>query len=135
MNKVVLGLRVVLGGLFLYAGLIKASASAQFALALVPFTFVPSAWLGVLAFVILIAEVVAGILILLPWTQRLGALMILMLCVIFMIALGWALSNDIIVSCSCFGEDETPSAAKMMVALGRDVLIAAGAAVVLFRRR
>lgn len=135
MNKVIPGLRVVLGGLFLWAGLAKASASSQFALALVPFTFVPSAWLGVLGLLLPVVEIAAGILILMPRTQRLGALVILALSLIFIVALGWALNNNIIVSCACFGKDETPSAEKMMVAMARDVLIAAGAAVVLFRPR
>ncbi len=133
MNKLLLGLRVFLGGLFLYAGLIKASSSAQFALALVPFTFVPSEWLGLLALLLPIAEIAAGGLILLPWTKQWGAGLILVLSLIFATALGWALANGIIVSCACFGQDETPSAAKMIAALVRDLLIIAAAAAVLFR--
>lgn len=131
MNKAILGLRVFLGGLFLYAGLVKSSSSAEFALALVPFTFVPSAWLGTLALALPVVEIIAGLLILLPWTKRAGAWLILLLSLVFAIALGWALANGIIVSCACFGQDETPSAAKMIAALARDGLIALAAAAVL----
>jgi len=133
MSKFLLGLRVFLGGLFIFAGLTKAYSSDDFALALVPFTFVPPTWLGALSIVLPILEIVAGLLILLPWTKRLGALLILLLSLIFALVLGWALANGIIVSCACFGQDETPSAAKMIAALVRDLLIIAAAAAVLFR--
>ncbi len=130
MKLVFLGLRVFLGGLFLYAGLVKSTASAQFALALVPFTFIPAAWLGWLSLLLPVSEILSGLLVLLPPTRRLGALLILGLCAIFISALGWALANGIIISCACFGQDETPSAAKMVTALVRDVFIALAAAAV-----
>jgi hypothetical protein len=44
--------------------------------------------------------------------------------IIFGIVLGWALANGIIVSCSCFGEDDGPSAVKMVIALVRDLVLA-----------
>lgn len=127
MRWVFLGLRVFLGGLFIYAGLAKSSGSAQFALTLVPFTFIPASWLGWLSILLPITEIVSGLLILIPPTKRLGALLILGLCLIFITALGWALANGIIISCACFGQDETPSATKMAVAMGRDVLLAVAA--------
>ncbi len=42
-----------------------------------------------------------------------------LLCLLFIAVLGWALANGIIVSCACFGQDETPSAAKMAMSLIR----------------
>ena len=130
MNWIYLGLRVFLGGLFIYAGLAKSTGSAQFALTLVPFTFIPTAWLGWLSLLLPITEILSGLLILPPPTKRLGALLIFGLCAIFITALGWALANDIIISCACFGQDETPSAAKMIAAMIRDIFIALAAAVV-----
>jgi hypothetical protein len=64
------------------------------------------------------------VLILVPRTKRLGAGVIFALCLLFAVVLGWALANGIIVSCSCFGEDEKPSAMKMGLALGRDLVLA-----------
>ena len=57
--------------------------------------------------------------------------MILALCILFATVLGWALANEIIVSCSCFGETEEPSALKMLISLVRDLLLAAGALIAL----
>jgi hypothetical protein len=110
----------------------KASASAQFAVALLPFTFVPESWRLPLSIVLPVSEIAGGALILAPWTQRIGALLILGLCLLYIAALGWALANDIIVSCSCFGREEQPSVAKMSLALLRDVFVAALALIVFF---
>lgn len=138
MTVLCLVIRLALGGMFLYAGLIKASASEQFALALVPFTFVPTGWIDALAATIAYAEIAAGLLILVPRVYPLGAAAIACLAALFIGVLGWALANGIVVDCGCFGRDEEPSAAKMWAAVLRDIAILAGAALVLIhglRRR
>jgi len=128
-------IRLALAGVFLYSGLIKASASAQFAIALTPFTLIPQTWLGPLSILLPLFEIAGGALILAPRTKRIGAGLIFGLCLVFVTVLGWALANGIIVSCSCFGQDEQPSAAKMTLALVRDVLLAGLALAVLFLDR
>lgn len=127
-------LRVVLGGLFVYAGLVKASDSQQFALALVPFTFLPPGSEGFLAVGLAWTELTAGVLILLPRIYPVGAIVIGGLCLLFIGVLCWALWNGIVVSCSCFGDGGTPSVQAMVTAVVRDVfLLAAAVAVVWFR--
>ncbi len=121
-------IRVFLGGIFLYAGAIKASASEEFALALAPFSILPESWTGTFAALLAWAEIAAGILILLPRIHRLGSALILLLALLFIGVLTWALSCGIIVSCGCFGGDESPSAAAMQWAILRDVGIAGAAA-------
>ena len=81
------------------------------------------------------AEIAAGILIVMPRTKRLGALLVTGLCLVFITALSWAMANGIVVSCSCFGEDEQPSLAKMTLSLLRDIVLAALALVILFEDR
>lgn len=134
MSKILLILRIVLAGVFLYAGAIKAISSAEFALAILPFTFFPENFIGLFAKVLPLAEIAGAILVLLPWTRRYGAGLILLLCLAFIVALGWALANDIIVACSCFGQDEEPSRGKMIGAIARDVVLAAMAGFVMVAR-
>lgn len=134
-NRVSVVLRVLLGGLFLYAGLVKASNSQQFAIALVPFTFLPAGSAGFLAVAIAWAEVVAGVVVLLPRVYPVGAAMIAGLCAVFIAVLSWALWNGIVVSCSCFGNDDPPSSQAMIVAVVRDVFLLAGAVAVPFLGR
>jgi uncharacterized membrane protein YphA (DoxX/SURF4 family) len=125
MRKITLIFQLVLAGVFLYAGAIKAISSGEFAMAILPFTFFPENFIGLFATVLPLAEIAGAILILLPWTRRCGAALILLLCLAFIGALAWALANDIIVACSCFGKDEEPSAGKMVFAMVRDVVLAA----------
>ena len=123
--------RLVLGGIFLFAGVIKAGASEKFALALVPFSILPESWTGPFAVTLAWTEISAGLLILLPRVHRLGSALILCLALLFIGVLTWALSNGLIVSCGCFGGDEPPSAAAMQMAILRDLGIAAAAALAL----
>jgi hypothetical protein len=74
-------------------------------------------------------------LIVIPRTKRLGAFIILGLCILFITALSWAMANGIVVSCSCFGEEEQPSLAKMTLSLLRDIVLAALAFVIFFEDR
>ncbi|MCX6968844.1 MAG: DoxX family membrane protein [Verrucomicrobia bacterium] len=127
-------IRVVLGITFLFAGAIKASASEEFALALVPFSILPESWTGTFAMALAITEIAAGLLILLPRVHRIGSAMILLLALLFIGVLTWALSNGLIVSCGCFGGDETPSASAMQLAIFRDIGIASAAALTLVLR-
>ncbi len=131
MKRTVLVLRLILASIFLYSGLIKASSGAQFAIALAPFTFLPQTWIGPLAILLPVGEIAGGLLILTSATKRIGAGVIFGLCILFATVLGWALVNGIIVSCSCFGQDDQPSATKMALALGRDLFLAGLALVII----
>jgi uncharacterized membrane protein YphA (DoxX/SURF4 family) len=124
-------LRVALAGLFLYAGAVKAGASQEFAIALMPFTFVPPDWTMPLALTLAWLEIIAAIFLLLPRVFPLGAALVGSLCVLFIGVLSWALSNGIIVSCSCFGSDDSPSAWKMLLAIGRDIFLLGAAVAIL----
>ncbi len=126
-----LALRLILGITFLYAGIIKASASQAFAIALLPFTFIDSMWTGPLAIGLAWMEILAGVLVLAPRIYEAGAAMIAGLCLVFIAVLSWALWNGYIVSCGCFREDMAPSAAKMLLAIGRDILLFAGAVAIM----
>lgn len=127
--------RLVLAGTFFYAGLVKAPASAEFAVSLAPFTFLPPEIITPLALVLPLTEIVFAILILFPFTARIGAAGILLLCAVFLTALGWALANDVVVDCACFGLDSTPTPGKMLAAMGRDAVLAVLATVVVFQPR
>jgi uncharacterized membrane protein YphA (DoxX/SURF4 family) len=131
MKRGALAIRPFLAGVFLYSGAVKASSSAQFALALAPFTLIPETWIRPLSVLLPCAEIAGGALILVPRTKTIGAFLVLGLCLVFISALGWALANGIIVNCSCFGEEERASAAKMTLALMRDIFLAVMAFIVL----
>lgn len=128
-------LRLALAAVFFYAAVVKARDSRSFAVALLPFTFVPEGWDMTIALSLTYAEMLAGLLILLPGIWRVGAILICGLCLLFIGVLSWALANGIVVDCGCFGPEDEPTKGKMWLALGRDVLIfLASAAVYHFGR-
>ena len=133
MKRGAFAIRLFLAVIFLYSGLVKASSSAQFALALAPFTLIPGTWIRPLSVLLPFAEIAGGALILAPRTKRLGGCLVLGLCLVFITALSWALANGIIVNCSCFGQEERPSTAKMTLALMRDIFLAVLAVIVLLK--
>lgn len=116
-------LRIGLAGIFLYAGLIKAGSSHEFALALLPFTFVPPEWSMPIALALAFTELLAGVLLLMPRVYPIGAGLVCTLCVLFIGVLTWALANGIVVDCGCFGKESEPSKWKMLFAVGRDIMI------------
>ena len=128
-------LRIALAAVFFYAGAVKASASQEFAMALLPFTFVPTQWTMPLALALAWTEILAAILLVLPRVFPLGAALVGALCLLFIGVLSWALWNGIIVSCGCFGADDSPSAWKMLLAIGRDIVLLGAAAAIVFLPR
>jgi putative oxidoreductase len=133
MKRGAFAIRLFLAVIFLYSGLVKASGSAQFAVALIPLTLIPETWIRPTSILLPLVEIAGGALILAPLTKRIGACLVLGLCGVFITALSWALANGIIVDCSCFGEEERPSLAKMTLALMRDIFLAALAFIVLLK--
>ena len=130
-SAILLLLRISLAAVFFYAGAVKAGASQEFAMALLPFTFVPTQWTMPLALALAWTEILAAILLVLPRVFPLGAALVGALCLLFIGVLSWALWNGIIVSCGCFGADDSPSAWKMLLAIGRDIVLLGAAAGVL----
>lgn len=131
---ILLILRLALAAVFLYAGIVKAGASEGFVLALLPFTFIPPAWAEPFAILLAWTEITAGLLLLLPRVHPAGAILTILLCLVFISALTWALGNGIIVDCGCFGQDDAPSAGKMLAAIARDIVLLTAAAALIFGR-
>ena len=103
----ILCLRLGLAAVFIYAGAVKATSSQEFAIELMPFTFVPPALTMPIALGLAATELLVGILLLLPVVFPVGAGISCALCLLFISVLSWALAQGIIVSCGCFGADES----------------------------
>jgi putative oxidoreductase len=72
-------------------------------------------------------EIGAGAMVLTGWQKRVGALGLLLMASLYSIALALALARGITVNCGCFGTSAV--GANPWVDLGRDLLLAAGCAV------
>lgn len=110
---------LLLGGIFLYAGSLKAWRPSQLAQDIFSYEILPYSAAAALAVYLPWLETLAGVGLFLP-RARWGALAILQgLLVVFMLALGWAWFRGLDISCGCFGSSDEP--ANFPLLMGRDV--------------
>jgi uncharacterized membrane protein YphA (DoxX/SURF4 family) len=125
------GLRLVIGAIFVYAGVLKLIAPEQFADNIASFQILPNALVNIAALGLPVSEILAGVMMVVGWRSQSATLFTLILAVIFALALGQALARGLTVDCGCFGSGK-PSMLKMWLSLGRDCLLLAGCALVYF---
>jgi putative oxidoreductase len=94
--------RLLLGGLFLYAGLVKARDAAAFAGEVANYKVLPYAWNFVVAAVLPYVETLAGFLLLVNRKVRPAALVLGGLIAVFIAALVSVLARGMDIDCGCF---------------------------------
>lgn len=118
-------LRLVVGGLFVYAGLAKIREHQVFADSIASFQMLPKEMINLLAIGLPPFEIIVGLLLVVGWQRRAAAFSILVLTTVFALALCQALVRGLEVDCGCFGSGK-PSTWKTWASLGRDILLLAG---------
>lgn len=97
--------RLLLGGLFVYAGVMKTWDAATFAKEIDNYRIVPVPWLHAIAILMPPFEVVVGALFVLGvWVPECGTLLMGML-IAFTAAVGSAMHRNLDINCGCFGGD------------------------------
>ena len=97
-----LAARLYLGAIFVAACLHKIANPGSFAVDIATYQFLPPWSVNAFAIVLPWVEALAGAMLIAGYRVRAAALLIVGMMVSFMIALTWALSNDIAMSCGCF---------------------------------
>lgn len=121
-----LGVRVLLGGAFLWAGALKLSNPRAFAHVIDEYGIVPGGWpLVIAALAIPSLEVLAGLGAL--FDRRTGYGLMLGLLALFIGVLGFGIANDLDVDCGCFSLEERRGRGALRAAFARDWVMAAGA--------
>jgi uncharacterized membrane protein YphA (DoxX/SURF4 family) len=115
-------LRLVIGGIFIYAGCIKIANPLAFADSIATFKVLPAELINLLALGLPPFEVLTGMMLIVgPW-KRDAAFALLSLCIVFCLVLVQALIRGLEVDCGCFGS-ATPSTLKTWLTLGRDLVL------------
>lgn len=123
--------RIALGGLFLYAGVLKALDVRAFADDVANYQLLPGALVPVLAAALPWVEIGAGLALVVGRWSRAAALLVGALMAVFTVALVQAFARGIDLACGCFGG----TAPADWTTLVRDVaLLAAAAFVYRFQR-
>jgi putative oxidoreductase len=124
-NALLWAIRLGLGALFVYAGLMKLRDPGEFAIEIANYRLLPGlAPYG--AVMLPTVEIVAGLgAIVLPRTwRRAAALVIAGLMLMFTVAVSVALARGINIDCGCFGGDSSPITALTLL---RDLAMLGGA--------
>jgi len=100
-----LALRLLLGGMFLYAAWDKIAHPAQFAIAVRAYQIVPVAYSNLFAICLAWSEALAGALLILGFFSRVSAGTIFNLLGMFVIALAATLIKGMVIDCGCFGSE------------------------------
>jgi putative oxidoreductase len=105
--------RLLLGGLFCYAGVVKIADVTAFAGQVANYQLLPYAWNFLVAATLPYVELLAGILLLLNTRVRPATLVLGGLTVLFMLALLTVMARGLDIDCGCFrpGSRTTPLAA------------------------
>lgn len=113
--------RLVLGGIFVYAGWEKIQDPAMFATQVAAYRMLPDVCVGLFALVLPMVELVAGVVLIATKWPREAALLLLGLLAMFFVGLTQAMARGLKISCGCFGggsEEEGLGAALL-----RDVVL------------
>ncbi|HEX4211126.1 MAG TPA: MauE/DoxX family redox-associated membrane protein [Candidatus Binataceae bacterium] len=129
MKWLVLAIRLIIGGAFVYAGIIKIQDPSELAITVASFQILPNLLISPLALALPPFEIICGTLLIIGIGRRPAALGVAVLLVILLIAIAAALARGLTIDCGCFGSG-TPSRAKMWLDLGRDLLLLGGALIV-----
>lgn len=119
--------RVGIGGMFIFASLFKIQDPHQFAVLVAQYQFFPALHLeslnNIFALVYPQFELWFGIaMILTPWVRE-AAFAIFWMFVSFIIALAWALWNDLGITCGCFELEGAQDKAEAWTSLIRDLVL------------
>ena len=126
MKIVALILRLVVGGTFVVAGVLKILQPATFAAYIGNYRLLPHETINLLAITLPWIEVLAGFLLAVGIWKHASASLITVMLIIFLIAIGQALARGLDVRCGCFGTVEARRVS--ILALGEDVGLLAMAA-------
>ena len=117
-----LALRLVLGGVFFYAGTMKLANPQAFADSVATFKMLPPQLINLVALGLPPFEILLGLMLIPGWKARAASLAVAGLSIVFGIALGQALVRGLAVDCGCFGSGE-PSLLKTWISFGRAFLL------------
>lgn len=129
-----MAVRILLGGAFVAAGLLKMASPESFATSIASFDLLPRSWSNLVAMILPPFEILCGLFVIVgPW-RRPAALGIVLMNVLFIGVLGLGLALGRTFECGCFGKWD-PLAARPLLVIARDVVFLAMAATILATTR
>lgn len=126
-------LRLILGGVFVFAGVVKIIDPAGFASNIGNYRMLPHEWINLLAITLPWIEVVVGGLLIVGLWKRTNAFLIALMLVVFIAAISQAVARDLNIDCGCFGTVEGRKVG--IITIAEDFAMFAGALWLTLRER
>jgi uncharacterized membrane protein YphA (DoxX/SURF4 family) len=98
-----IALRLILGGVFVFAGALKIYDPGRFALDIANYRLVPHELINLFAITLPWVEVLGGFFLLFGLWLRASALIVLAMTIMFFLAISSALTRGLDIECGCFG--------------------------------
>lgn len=118
-----LALRLIVGGVFVYASLDKLFNQEEFSRAIYNYKFLPEVFINIFAIVVPYIELVAGLLLIFGVFKRGSSLLITVLLIIFLIALVQAYARGLDISCGCFSLETVGQKSDILLRIIEDILL------------
>lgn len=116
-------LRLVLGGLFIYASVDKIINPAEFAKAVKNYDFLPIALVNFPAIILPYLEFFTGLFLIIGLWKRGSSALIIIMIVFFLIGLGQAYARGLDINCGCFSLENSSSTSDILVRMIEDILM------------
>ena len=124
LDVISLVLRLIVAGVFLFAGWQKLKAPQEFADSIAAYQLLPVQLINLVALTLPPLELIIGFLLLVGWWQRIAAFSAIILTGVFMVALASAISRGLKIDCGCFGAGASAKG-DLWLALARDLVLGA----------
>lgn len=116
-------LRLIVGGVFIYASLDKLMNQEEFSKAIYNYKFLPSVFINIFAVVIPWIELLAGLFLILGIYKRGSSFLIAFLLIIFIIALVQAYARGLDIDCACFSLESSGQKSDILVRIIEDIFL------------
>lgn len=127
-----IALRLIIGGIFVYASIDKISNPGDFAKAVKNYDMLPLNLVNFMAIVIPMVELVAGLMLIFGIYVKGSAASISILLVVFLIGLTQALIRGLDINCGCFSLDTTSSKSDIVIRIVQDIFMLIGSLAITF---
>jgi uncharacterized membrane protein YphA (DoxX/SURF4 family) len=125
-----IGLRVILGIIFIYASVGKLFRAEDFAKAILRYEFLPLYFVNIMAVTMPWVEFFTGILLILGIFRKATSILASVSLIAFLIALISAYARGLDISCGCFSLEETSTKGDIIYRIVQDFFMLAGTIVV-----
>ncbi len=116
-------LRLIVGGIFVYASFDKLFNQEAFSKAIYNYQFLPEFFINIFAIVIPYIELFSGLLLLAGIFKRGSSFMISVLLIMFIISLSQAYAKGLDINCACFSLENSGQKSDILWRIAEDILL------------